>query len=57
MRRSPCDDQAVRNAVSRLVNRDYVKKMLPEGSVTAADTFVPPLSESCTDKAAAALRV
>ena len=54
MRRSPNNDQSFREAISRIVNRDYVANKMLNGMAIPCTTFVPPLADDWTNNAATA---
>jgi peptide/nickel transport system substrate-binding protein len=54
LRRSPCNDTAMRQAVSYLVDRTYVCNTLLNGWTNPVRTFIPPISSNWTNQNALA---
>jgi len=54
MRLSPMNNQSFRDAISRIVNRNYVTNTMLDGMAIPCSTFVPSLSDDWTDTAATA---
>jgi peptide/nickel transport system substrate-binding protein len=54
LRRSPTDDLSFREAIARVINRDFLSHRILNGRVVPLNTYVPPLNEDWVNKDAAA---